>query len=57
MDVNVQLHAPAALPPGKAPLVPWGEKMRESHKGRTCNTQGEGEVRKVFVTLVRKHEG
>jgi len=24
MEVNVQLHAPAALPPGKDPLVPIG---------------------------------
>jgi hypothetical protein len=27
MEVGGQLHAPAALPPGKEPLVPIGEKV------------------------------
>jgi hypothetical protein len=27
MEVSSQLHAPAALPPGKEPLVPFGQRL------------------------------
>jgi len=27
MEVSSQLHAPAALPPGKEPLVPFGQSV------------------------------
>jgi hypothetical protein len=36
MEVSGQLHAPAALPPGKEPLVPigWGLGGPQSRSGR-----------------------
>jgi hypothetical protein len=36
MEVNGQLHAPAALPPGKEPLYPLDRRLGgpQSHSGR-----------------------
>jgi hypothetical protein len=44
MEVNGQFHAPAALPPGKEPLVPIGEeaggpKSRSGRCGEEKNFQ------------------
>jgi hypothetical protein len=30
MEVSGQLHAPAALPPGKEPLVPIGKMIKKN---------------------------
>jgi hypothetical protein len=44
MEVSGQLHAPAALPPGKEPLVPidrrlGGPESRSGHGGEEKNSQ------------------
>jgi hypothetical protein len=41
MEVNCQLHAPAALPPGKEPLVPivYESECRSGRGGEEENSQ------------------
>jgi hypothetical protein len=60
MEVSGKLHAPAALSPGKEPLVPLDRRLserqsRSGHGGEEKNSQPLLEIRTPIVQPIAQH--